>query len=264
MSCLTNIKLTNMENIIKHFEKYSSSVEETWKNRFTWKGMTGKTPKHTTSIRKFEEATKAFEKIDPAYTVAGLFSLVDKLSDEYVSWVKSLEKGYTKEEYLDMKNFFIGAIGEYFVTKLLTDVKCLMVSMDGASHFERFDFNYVSPTLSGKESDCGIDIYCVANDKPSVMQVKFWSPFKKGSDKVNPVVYQKLFTEGVDHEFISTSDENNIFFFWLGSEKTAQMNIIGNETHRGKHLVVIGRLAIAASIDNRNKIFWDNFYNSLK
>ena len=213
---------------------------------------------------KLPFATDLTILIDPAYTVAGLFSLVDKLSDEYVSWVKSLEKGYTREEYLDMKNFFIGAIGEYFVVKLLTDVKCLMVSTDGTGHFQRFDFHYVSPTLSGKESDCGIDIYCVANDKPSVMQVKFWSPFKKGSDKVDPVVYQKLFTEGVDHEYISPSDEKNIFFFWLGSEKTAQMNIIGSETHRGKHLVVIGRQTIAANIDDRNKIFWDNFYNSLK
>lgn len=250
-----------MENTIKHFEKYSASINDVWKNRFTWKGMTGKDPKHTTSIRKWEEATKAFEKIERVYTVSELWTLVDKLSNDYVSWVKSIKKDYSAKEYNDMKYFFIGAVGEYFVVKLLSDVKCLMVCMDGRQ-FERFDFNYVSPTLSGKESDCGVDIYCTANDVPSVMQVKFWSPYKKVNPE--PVVYQKLFCEGVEHDYISHTEEKNIFFFWLGGENTAKMTIVGNERTREKHLIVIGRQSLAASIDKRNKIFWDNFYDSLK
>lgn len=251
-----------MENIIKHYEKYITSINEVWKNRFTWKGLSGRDPKHTTSIVKFNEATKSFENIEPVYTVSELFTLIDNLSNDYITWVKTKGKTYSSSEYADMKRFFVGAIGEYFVTKLLNDVKCLMVYRDSRKTYERFDFSYVSPTISGKENDYGVDIYCVSNDVPSVMQVKFWNPYTR--EKLTPDIYNKLYTEGEGNEYIHHEDENNIFLFWLGSENTARTNVVGNNKNRDKHFVVIGRQSLMASIDDRNRIFWDNFYKSLK
>jgi hypothetical protein len=253
--------MLNMNNTINHFTRYNKVSGEIWKNRFTWK-ESGKYPKHTTSIYNFLQSTNILNNITYAYNVCDLFKLIDKLSDEYIEWVKSKHKSYTKKDYDNMKTFFIGAIGEYFVFRLLNDVKCIMVSIDGDAKCERFDFNYVSPTLSGEESDCGIDMYCIANDVQSVMQIKFWNPFTK--NKLEPKIYHSMNSEGIDKEFINHSDNNNIFLFWLGNENTAYSSIVGKETIRKKHFVVIGKKSLMASIDNRNKVFWDNFYKSLQ
>ena len=44
-----------MEKILENYEAYKSSSTENWENRLTWMGLSGREPKHTTSIYKFNK-----------------------------------------------------------------------------------------------------------------------------------------------------------------------------------------------------------------
>ena len=255
------MKLLNiMNNTIKHFENYIAKKDSTWNSRFTWRGRNGKDPKHTISIMKFAAETGAFKSIEHPNNTTDLFTVINNLSNVYVNWVKTKKDNYSKDDLVDLKAFFIGAIGEFFVVKLLTDVKCLMVSNDGDGNFTRYDFNYVSPTVY-LEADNGIDVYCIANDIQSVMQVKFWSPFSKA--KIEPDVYRYMIGEGAMHKYINLEENNNTFLFWLGGEHAGKMSI-NKDKEKMKHAVVIGKQTLDASINGRNQIFWDSFYSALE
>ena len=249
-----------MEKTICKYNNFIENEIDTWKTRFTWMGTDGRTPKHTTTISRFFSETDAIDSIATTIDVNTLYQKLDSLAERYVEWVQSKGHNYSKRACTDMRNFFIGAVGEFFFVELLNEVRCLYIPTPSSNEFKRYDFHYVSPSLSN-DRDFGIDLTGVANDVPVVMQVKFWNPF--GKTKLPIEVFQKADSEGTRNGYINMSDDNNIFLCWLGSEESGIYPIKGNKVYRNK-IVVIGRNTLNFSINNTNKIFWSNLFGKLK
>lgn len=248
-----------MEKILENYEVYKTSSTENWENRLTWMGISGREPKHTTSIQRFNKETNAFADMKTVDTAADFFKEVDRLANIYVEWVKSKNKGYSKKEYDDMHNFFVGAVGEIFFYRLFTDVKCVMAP-DATGTYVRYDFNYVSPTLKS-DKDAGVDFTATINDVASVIQTKFWNPFAKKSMDLD--IIQKAYAEGVSKELIDKDEKKNVFICWLGGEESIYRKTKEYKQYRD-NVVAIGYSALDVSINNRNKIFWGGLYEYLK
>lgn len=248
-----------MEKTIQKYNDFIANEYETWKSRFTWCGLDGRTPKHTTTILKFFAETNILENIDKVTNTTHLFQQLCALSERYTDWVSSKGKTYKKKEYEDMKNFFIGAVGEFFFVELLNEVRGLYVYNPFTNIFDRYDFHYVSPTLSNT-NDFGVDLTGVANDISCVFQIKFWNPFGKHS--VGMEVFQKADSEGIRNNFIKQEENNNIFLCWLGGESCGERIIKENKVYKNK-IVVIGKMSLDASINERNTIFWNGLYDKL-
>ena len=248
-----------MEKILENYEAYKTSATENWENRLTWMGLNGKEPKHTTSIYRFNKETNAFANMKVVDTAANFFNEVDKLANAYVEWVKGKNKGYSKKEYEDMRDFFVGAIGEIFFYRLFEEVKCIMAP-DATGTYARYDFNFVSPTLKS-DKDAGVDFTAAINDVPSVVQTKFWNPFARKSMELD--IIQKAYAEGVSKQLIDKDEKKNVFICWLGSEESIYRKTKEYKQYR-ENVVAIGYGALDVSINNRNKIFWTNLYDFLK
>lgn len=246
-----------MEKIIDKYNKYITNKNENWKSKLTWKGCDGKNPKHTTSIFKWNAETNIFASMKQVNNVNDLFKEVDKMANNYVAWVKTKNE-YTNEEYDDMKNFFIGAIGEFFFAFLFEEAKCI-IAQDNTGIAQRYDMYYVSPTLK-REPDFGVDFTGIINDIPSVLQIKFWNPFGKKTIGID--IIQKAYAEGVSGDLIQKDEKENIFICFLGNEETVYNKI--KSTNYKKNVIIIGKKAMEMTINNRNKIFWDKFYNNLE
>lgn len=242
-----------MEKIINKYNEFLANESTTWKCRFTWLGVDGKTPKHTTNIARFINETNAIEDLRGVYNVTDLYKKVDELANKYVSWVQSKGNNYNKKICTDIRNFFVGALGEFFFVELLNEVRCLYTPIPSSNEFKRFDFHYISPMLKN-DRDFGLDLVGVANDKPIVIQVKFWNPF--GKEKLPMEIFQKADSEGCRNEYINPQDNDNIFLCWLGSEERGFNVIKENKVFKNK-IVVIGRTTLDFSINNTNKIFWE-------
>lgn len=249
-----------MEKTISKYNNFVENEVATWKNRFTWMGTDGRTPKHTTTIIKFLNETNSIDAIATITNTNDLYKGFADLAEKYVEWVQSKGNNYSKTACNDMRNFFIGALGEFFFVELMNEVRCLYIPIPSSNEFKRYDFHFVSPSLSA-DRDFGIDLTGIANDVPVVMQVKFWNPF--GKTKLPMEVFQKADSEGTRNEYIKQTDDNNIFLCWLGSEESGLNPIKGNKVYKNK-IVVIGRNTLDFSINNTNKIFWSYFFEKLK
>lgn len=248
-----------MEKVLSKYNSFKEAERDVWKSRSVWRGLSGKDPKYTTTISRFFTETKILESVEIVNTAKGFFDFSVKMADEYVKWVATKGTDYKKAEYDDMRNFFVGVMGEFFFVELLNEVKCLMVYNPQNKEFVRYDFNYVSPSLP-KDKDFGIDLTGVANDVSSVFQVKFWNP---NTTKSIPIeVFQKADSEGSRNEFISQSDDNNIFLCTLCSEGKGYMAVKDNKVYKNK-IVVIGEKTLEVSINGRNNIFWANLFGKL-
>lgn len=245
-----------MIKIIEKYNTYLSNKDKNWRDRMTWKGCDGKCPKHTTSIHKWNEETNIFSNMKQVNNSDELFKEVSHMADLYVTWVKSKNE-YSKDACEDMKNFFIGVMGEFFFTSLFEEVKCIMAK-DFNGDGQRYDFYYTSPTLK-RETDLGVDLTAVINDTPSVIQIKFWNPYSKISLGID--IVQKAYAEGISGDIILKDEKENVFICFLGKEDTFYNKI--KSTNYKKNVVVIGKTALDLTINNRNKIFWSNYYNNL-
>lgn len=246
-----------MEHIIESYNTYKSDVESNWKKRLTWMGLNGKTPKHTTSIMKFNAETKAFSTLSDVMTATDFYNESNRLADTYVSWVKSKETSYSKKEYEDMHNFFVGAMGEIFFYTLFEDVKCV-IAPDGNNEYHQFNIRYVTPTLK-EDKDAGVDMICVINDIPSVVQVKFWNPFAKKGMSID--IIQKAYAEGTSKNIINKDEKENVFICFLGNEDSVY-RCTKEYKQYSKNVVAFGFKALETTINNRNKIFWNILKNS--
>lgn len=248
-----------MQKILENYQTYKDTAAENWESRLTWMGLGGKEPKHTTTILRFNKETEAFANMKRVNSAHDFYKEADKLADAYVNWVKSKNKMYTKKEYEDMHNFFVGAMGEIFFYRLFEDVKCIMAP-DATGTYVRYDFNYVSPTLK-EDKDAGVDFTADVNDTASVIQTKFWNPFARKSMELD--IIQKAYAEGVSKQLIDKDEKKNVFICWLGSEESVYRKTKEYKQYR-ENVVAIGYGALDVSINNRNKIFWSNLYDFLK
>ena len=247
-------------NIVENYGSFLKVKDDVLTRRFTWGGLSGKYPKYTTNIIKFNSETNAFANMKHCYTSVELFSETNKLAKKYVEWVKSKDGSYSKEEYDDMHMFFIGAIGEYFFWHILSELKCV-IAPDSSGILKRYDFNHVSPTLNDS-IDLGVDLYANVNDVPSVIQVKFHNPFAKSTEPWTTIV-QKAYAEGISKRIIGLDGKENVFICFLGNENTIYSNLKKARQYQ-KNVVAIGRTSLENTVDNRLKeSFWDRFYDNL-
>lgn len=247
-----------MEKILENYNAYKGSATENWENRLTWMGLNGKEPKHTTTIIRFNKETGALDSMERVMTAQDFYKKSTELATVYTDWVKSKGKQYTEKEYEDMRNFFVGAMGEIFFYRLFEDVKCIMAP-DATGTYVRYDFNYVSPTLKD-DKDAGVDFTASVNDVPSVIQSKFWNPFGRKSMELD--IIQKAYAEGISKDLINKDEKANIFICWLGNEDSVFRCTRQYKQYR-ENVVPIGFKALDVTINNRNKFFWDNLYEFL-
>lgn len=251
-----------MENIVKKYSEYTENVAETWKKRLTWQGLNGREPKHTTSIIKFNEETNAFASLAGINTANKFFEAVEKLAGDYTQWVSTKEHPYSEKEYNDMRNFFVGALGEMFFYHVFMDVKNLLVQTDNTNTHDIVYFSHVSPTLA-KDKDYGVDFTAVANGVGCVMQVKFWNPFDTKTKMDAVTVAQKAFAEGVAHDLIEPKQNNTVVLCCLFDETTVYGKFASDSEWK-RRVVVVGKDCLEKNINGETKkVFWDNFVGYL-
>lgn len=252
---------TSREIVEEKYKTYIDNCKEVWKNRFTWRNKYGD-PKYTTGIVQFFKETKILDELEHVNTLKDSFTQISNLAKKYTTWVKSktIEGfSYSEKEIKDMENFFIGAIGEFFIVCLLTKMKCIIKFNKVKDTISRYDFKMVSPTLQN-EKDLGVDLTCIANGKPSVIQIKWWNPYSE--DKPNIEVFQKLVSEGLVKGYCNPEENDNHFLFWTGDEKytTKKLDDYGYQ----KYCVDFGDFSIGQVINNRaEEDFWNYFYDKL-
>lgn len=250
----------HVDKIAEMRNDYMSNLDKTLARRLTWAGLNGKNPKHTTTIARFNAETGAFStSFAGVEDSASFFKKAVEVSNAYVEWVKSKDKGYSELEYSDMRNFFVGAIGELFFESIMENIKCIFAP-DRGKDYRRYDFHQVSPERERK--DFGVDFYALVNDIPSVIQVKFWNPFNK-KNTVGVDIVEKAHSQGVARDIIDNSDKGNVVICTLGSEESIFSSLKRVPEYRDK-VVVIGRNALMATVDNRLQLtFWERFFNFL-
>lgn len=244
----------------KNYSNYLACGEKSvWMDRFIW-CRNGKDPKGTTSITEFNKATSAFANMKDVYNVDDLQKEVSSLAEKYVEWVKTFPNtGYVAEDYNDMRNFFIGAIGEYFFYKLMSEARYILAP-NNIGELVDYNFHRVSPTLK-QSDDFGVDVYFYANDIPCVGQVKFWNRFSKHEPGIK--VIQGACSEGVMGGSLDPNHENNVFVFFLGDERSMYSHLAKDWSKYRKHVVPIGKTAMDWTVNGKNKMFWDSFKKSL-
>lgn len=252
-----------MEKVIEKYNKYIENYQEVWANRFTWRDSKGD-KKPTTNIVEFFKETKPFDEIKHVDSLDGMFKQTNELAVKYRNWVNDKSKAtgfvYSKKDLNNMYNFFIGAIGEFFVVCLLTEIGCINKYDVEAGTVRRYDFSKVAPLLP-EDTDLGVDLTCMANDKPSVIQVKWWNPYNK-ERKLEMDVFHKLVSVGHVCGYCKPDEKDNRFLFWTGFErKTTKLLRRFNYHH---WCVDLGDISIGNVIKERVEThFWDVFYEKL-
>lgn len=247
------------KDIIKEkFDRYINEYKKNWELRFIWSNSKNEA-KCTISIIQFFKETGILNDIEHKITLDGFFNQTEKLANEYTNWVKSQTSEYSDKEIEDMHNFFIGAIGEFFIVCLLSEMKCIY-KFDKEHHScYRYDFRMISPNLQN-DKDFGVDLTCISNGKPSVIQVKWWNRFSKNKPGIE--VFQKLMSEGKVRNYCNDNDDHNRFLFWTGCEEDITKKI--KDCGYDKWCVCFGNYSISEVIDNRaEEDFWNILYQKL-
>lgn len=256
---MSNIKL--MEN---RFNQYLNDYKNCWLDRFTWKGIFGDTPKHSISIVNFAKQTTFLDNIPIVSNVINFHKKINNLSDQYIKWVISIDNSYTQEELEDIKNFFLGAIGEYFFVFLLTENKRILIKTATNSKLQNYDFNYIAPRLKG-EYDVGVDLTGVISYGQELhncaLQVKFWNPFI--DTPITNKIIQGIHSDAICNNFIDNNENNNIIVCWLGNTQNVSKYLIANKLLY-KHIIFIDNNALDNSINYQNKLFWMKLNDALK
>ena len=243
------------------YDIFKRNEWETWRFRFTWRGLYGDKIYPKINIFMFFKNTGAHEKLREIRNVNKYFSEVNKMADSYVKWVEKKES-HTEEELLDLKTFFVGCIGEFFFGNLFNEVKSIECVEQNAAH--RYDFNYVCPLLKG-ENDFGIDLTGLVSDKDGdrncVFQIKFWNPFAE--PKISMTIAQKAFSEGITNGFIDPKEKHNVVICWLGDEEDNVTRCLKTNKNLYEHVIFVGKKSLNLTINDRNGVFWDGIVDKL-
>lgn len=247
----------------QRYKDYISQEKETWRDKFTWKGLYGDTPKYSITIVEFANETGAFDNIVRYKNAKAFRKSMEGVAEEYTRWV--LSKGiYSQDELSDIRDFFMGAMGEYFFMGMLAKVKCFLVKNETNGRIVRYDLDYVAPRLIG-EMDFGVDLTGrISKGKKSyncAIQVKFWNP--STNCKITEKIASSAFTDGVINNFIKPKEESNIVICWLGDTSKVSRYLRQNEALY-KHIVFIDNDVIDRSVNGAMCDFWDWMYDNIK
>lgn len=257
-----------VDNTINRFAEYTINSSKIWKDRMTWKGLYGDTPKNSINFQKFLREKDPFSDFPVAKDAMTFKQQADEIAKQYVQWVKDLAMtdnlSYTEEEYQNMFNCFIGAIGEYFFMEIFQMTKCIVARNIQTGALNRYDFNYVAPRLTN-EIDYGVDLTAVmthgSDTIPVAIQVKFWNPYTAGCELTNKIA-QGVHSDAICNGFIDNAQKENIIICWLGDTRQVSKYLKANKKLY-KHLVFIDSTALDNTINNQNSIFWIEFYKKL-
>ena len=251
--------MTNIERYTQ-FENNKNSI---WLDRFTWQGLDGRSPKNKVSIVNFQKDTQEFNKLSLVVDAKCFLNAINKLADKYKSWCNT-RNVYTEEELESMRNFFIGAIGEYFFTFLIGNLKCLLIKNHKTGKLERYDFDNVCPRLKG-EFDYGVDLTGMVQHNakyyPCAIQVKFWNPMSDNS--ITNKIAQSAHSDAICNEFIETNGSKDIFVCWLGNTRNVSKYLVENEKLY-KHIGFIDMSALDNSVNENMPNFWNLLYSELQ
>lgn len=246
----------------ERFEIYNTNSVE--KNQHAvWRGLDGECFIMKVSILRFFKECNPFTGMNVKNTNE-FYRKMTAVADQYVTWTKN-ELKECENDVLDreLKNFFIGYIGEQFFLSLLQQEKRLYIKAEK----QIFTFDYVAPRIID-ESDFGVDLtgQVTANDgivKDCAIQVKFWNPFAKRNDAMmSNKLLQGVFADAVCNDIIDAKQDKNIFVCWLGDDSKVSKWARRNEPLY-KHIVFIDRNVLKDNIDNKLPNFWNNFVLSL-
>lgn len=248
-----------MEN---RYNTYIVNKENTWLDRFTWNGLYNDLPQNAVSIVNFEQETQAFKKLAELTDARTFYKEVSKLAMAYVQWCITKDK-YDAMEQQDLRNFFMGAVGEFFFMVLLQEVRCILIKNLITRKIERFDFSYVCPRLEG-EIDYGVDLTGKISNgstyRNCAIQVKFWNP-----DTDTPItnkIASGVFADAVCNNFIDIRESNNIVVCWLGDTRKVSRFLKENRKLY-KHIVFIDMEALDNSVNKSNPFFWKTLREKL-
>ena len=246
--------MADFNSIKKRFDDYTDNKSSVWKSHFTWNGLDGNFPKNSISIVNFFKKTGE-KVILKKNSVNNLWKEIERLSKNYITWIMQ-NNTYNDIEQTDLRDFFIGAMGEYFFYNLLTDLHTLVVKNQLSGKLNRVDFDKVMPRLSD-EKDMGVDFTCMSsiNDTacPSVIQVKFWNPYIN-----NQLIYSmvsNMFTDAMLNDYINMNDSHNIYVCWLGDMDKVSKQLKSYPKLYNRIIFIDGK-TLDDNINQKNPLFW--------
>ena len=248
-------------NTKARYEKYLANENKIWFNKFIWQGLDGESSYPTLSIPRFIKETKHIEVLKGINNAKKFNTKIDTLAKKYVAWAKEKDNTITTDEENSLFNFFKGVFGEFFFFHFLTDVRTIL----GYDKYEENKgvvsaFNYVAPRLLD-ETDYGVDFTADLNGQSVAIQCKFWNPYIKDSIITNQIA-QGVHSDAIVNGFINEEESNNIVICWLGSTKEVSKHLKRNKKLY-RHIVFIDDTALTHTINEKNPVFWENFYEKI-
>ena len=114
--------MENLVNMSERYNQYLNDIKGTWLYRFTWNGLNNKLPQNSISIVNFIKETDIFSNVKFPNNAKGFFNLIKKsLVNMYIDWCLT-KNHYNEAEQEDLRNFFVGCMGEYFFYVFLIEV----------------------------------------------------------------------------------------------------------------------------------------------
>ena len=248
-------------NIKARYEKYLANEKKIWFDKFIWKGLGGDSSYPKLSIPRFIKDTNHIEILKGVNSAKKLNTKVETLAKKYIAWVNNVDNNITNDEEVSLCNFFKGVIGEFFFFNFLTDVRTIL----GYDKYEDKKgvvsaFNYVAPRLLD-ETDYGVDFTADLNGQSVAIQCKFWNPNIKDSIITNQIA-QGIHSDAIVNGFINEDESNNIVVCWLGTTKEVSKHLKQNKKLY-RHIVFIDDVTLTYTINEKNPVFWENFYEKL-
>ena len=235
------------ENNFSYYERNSQLV---WKNRFTWTGLYGTEKAWSISIEKFFKENSHI--YDPNIKSSSDFQKwTFSIASRYVEWCSNnYEVSLSDDEKADLRNFFVGALGEYFFINILNEFKKFVINKKWVS------FNCSTPLLPSTP-DFGIDGTCITSydDKQvsAAIQVKFWHEYS--SFKITMSIAQKAYGQAVLDGIIEPTEYKNIVICWLGTDKKVSRYLKENKKLMA-HIVFFDGKVLDDNINNKDCYFW--------
>lgn len=245
-----------MTKVEKKYAEFKKQEDKTWLDKMVW--TKGQNIFNSGSIDRFIRETNPFTDDTVVNTVDDYFKFIDKLSNKYESWVKEKDSSFKNSDFADMKNFFKGFFGEYFCYRIVEDTTRLL------SQNELYCIRCMSPNLLN-EDDNGIDFTAIVNNRPSVIQVKWWNRWVDDAENfLSNKTFQCLGYEGASAGYITINEqpEKNMYFIWLDNEEKAY-NVINKNPRTKGRIVVFGKETWDFSINGRDTLFWVGLWNKI-
>lgn len=234
-----------------------------WNTRFMW-STSKKTLVHSSSISDF------FKTLDVVSTFSGVGDTMDyynrviKLVEPYLDFIvrnaeSSGEYSYSDKELEDARNFFIGAMGEYFFIEIVMNKGKIefRTKVDNRTVNKIFYNATLAPN-----PDFGIDGVCQDEyGKNCVVQVKFWNPWDKNI-KLTHDVAQAFVGRGLLEKITDVDSDKNSILCWIGDDSKVSSWIKKDKLLDNK-LLFIDRHVLKNSIPNgQDSMFWKDTFMS--